>query len=209
MTLSFREVGDDVAMHLEGSIDTSVFDGFPANATFSGTGGLFTHSPFQIATSGGSRGVGNETSVISSAVGGDVFRFLNDAALTTVGTPPPLKPGSTNLSPAPPFWFGFSDATQTSGTPGTIRDEVKLPDGYASNTRISLDYIALNESFATLGFAHGDRWGVSFAGSAGGTQAIIFHAVPEPSTLGLALSAGLALALGRSRENRASPSPCR
>jgi hypothetical protein len=77
---------------------------------------------------------------------------------------------------------------------------VHLPDGYASNTHISLDYIALNESFATLGIARGDRWGVAFTGGAGGTQAIIFHAVPEPSTLGLALLAGLALAFGRSRE---------
>jgi hypothetical protein len=67
----------------------------------------------------------------------------------------------------------------------------------------------LNESFATLGFARDDRWGLSFTGVAGGTQAIIFHAVPELSTLGLALVAGLALALGRSRENTPPLTPPR
>ena len=74
---------------------------------------------------------------------------------------------------------------------------MQLPDGYASNEFISLDYIALDESFATLGFSRGDRWGVLFADGAGGTQAIIFHAVPEPSTLGLALVAWLALPVRR------------
>ena len=98
MTLVLQEVGNDVAMHLRGSIDTSVFDGFPGNATSSGTGS-FTHSPFQISTDGGSMGTARRTSVSSGAVGGDVSRFLNDAALTTVGTPPPLKPGSTDLIP--------------------------------------------------------------------------------------------------------------
>jgi hypothetical protein len=197
MTLFLREVGNDVAMHLEGSIDTSVFNLGPGDARFDGPGS-FTHSPFQIATSGGARGVGNETSVISGAVHGDRYWFVNDAAMTTVGTTPPLEPGSTNLSPAPPFWFGFFDVTQTSGTPGAIQDSVLLPDGYASNEHISLDYVARSESFATLGIARGDRWGVSFTGGAGGTQAIIFHAVTEPSTLGLPLLAGLALARRRS-----------
>src|SRR5829696_3576779 len=140
MTLYLREVGNDIAMHLEGSINTSVFSGFPGYATYRGIGS-FTHSAFQIATGGGSQGVGNRTSVISGAVPGDSFRFLNDAALTTVGTPPPLKTGSTLLSTAPPFWFGFYNTTQTSGTYGAIRDEVYLPDGYSPNELISLDYI--------------------------------------------------------------------
>jgi hypothetical protein len=197
MTLVFREVGDDVSLHLEGSIDTSIFTGFPGSATFNGTGGSFTQSELRIATSGGSQGVGRETSVKSSALQGDLFQFLNDAAMTTVGTPPPPR-FSFGLSPAPPFWFGFSNATQTSGTPGGIRDAVYLPDDYASNEFISLDYLARNESFATLGLARNDRWGVSFANGAGGAQAMIFHAAPEPSTIGLAVLAGAALFARRS-----------
>jgi hypothetical protein len=138
--------------------------------------------------------VGSATSVISGAVHGNLFLFANDAAMTRVGTFPPPRPGLNPLSPAPPFWFGFLDATLLSGTPGAIRDSIYLPVDYASNTKIRFDYMARNESFETLGLTLGDRWGVSFPGGAGGSQSLIFHAVPEPSTLGLALLAGLVMA---------------
>jgi hypothetical protein len=189
MTLYFREVGRDVTMRLRGSIDTSVFAESPGNASLSGGAGSFSHSGYFTATSGSAEGTGNQTTVISAAVQGIAFRFLNDAALMSVGTYPPLQLSSKVLTNAPPFWFGFLDITQTTGTPGALRDGVYLPFGYASNEFISLDYTARNQSFANLGFARGDRWGVSFTNGSGGTQEIIFHAAPEPSALGLSVLA--------------------
>jgi hypothetical protein len=138
MTLFLQEVGDDVVLHLEGSINTAVISEFPGSASAAELG-TFTHSQFQIVTTGGSRGVGSETRVSSLAVQGDVFQFSSDAALTPIGTPPPPQ-FSHSLNGAPKFWFGFVNATQTSGTPGAIKDEVYLPDGYASNQFISLDF---------------------------------------------------------------------
>jgi len=202
MTLYFQEVGTDVALQLRGSIDTSVFAGFPSNATSTGTG-FFTHSAYTSVTGGGSTGTGKRTTVISGVVAGDGFRFFNDAAMTSIGSPPPLKPGSHSINPAPPFWFGFLDVTQTSGSPGTIIDDVYLPDGYSSNELISFDCIAFNTSFAALGFARGDRWGVSFVNGTGGTQQIIFQAVPEPSTISL-LCIGVIGLFGSRRQRRAS-----
>jgi hypothetical protein len=201
MTLYLREVGNDVAFYLEGSINTSVFNGPPANATTGGTG-TFSHGGFQRTAGDGSWAFGVRAFVMSGSVNGDQYFFANDAAMTTVGTPR-LQGKSNFLNTRPPFWFGFEDLTQMAGTPGRFRDEVYVPDGYTSNDFISLDFIERNNTFATLGLALGDRWGVSFTDGAGGTQSIIFHAIPEPSTFGVALLSALHLLLAvRSSKQR-------
>ena len=192
MTLFLREVSDGVAMHLRGSIDTSAFISSAGSASYSGTGS-YSHGQLQMAATGGALGVVVKTSVISGAVDGDYFSLNNDHSITRIGTAPPLRVGSPSLSPAPPFWFGFSDTTQTSGPSGVFRDSVYLPDGYVSNEFVKFDYVARRRTLAALGLSLGDRWGVSFP-SGGRTESMIFYVVPEPSTLVGVFVAGIAFA---------------
>jgi hypothetical protein len=196
MTLTIRPIGDDLQFRLFGSINTSVFASGPLN-TGGSPGNSFTHGAFTVSGTGGLSGSSIDSRISSSTRQVDLYYFADDSSLSPFGSIP-LRVGSQGFTLSPPFRFGYSDGTQFSGPPNSIRDSVYLPDEYVSGSFIDLLFLQPNRDLSRYYLEQGDYWGVRFSNGAGGQQAIIFQVIPEPGAATLLTLATL-VAMSRRR----------
>jgi hypothetical protein len=189
MTLSIRPVGDDLQFRLQGSINTSVFAAGPGEIG-GRPGSSFTHGAYTVSGTGGLSGSGVRSTISSSSRQVDLYYFSGDDGLSPFGSIP-LRVGSQSFTLSPPFWFGYSDGTQFSGPPNSIRDSIYLPDEYVSGSFIDLLFRQPNRDLSRYYLEQGDYWGVRFSNGAGGQQAITFQVIPEPGASTLLTLAAL------------------
>lgn len=186
MILTIREVGDDLEFNLRGSIDTSVFSsvGFASSQA----SGFARSEMTNVYGSDGAMGTGTHTQLNSPTSNGYTYWLPDDMAMMPLGSFP-IYSRVTRLRRASPFWFGYSDLAQSLGPPNTIVDRVVLPAGYESGSTVNLSFLEPNKDFSSLKIIPGDFWGVSFTDGKGGTQSVLFHALPEPASLIILLAA--------------------